>query len=144
MLRVEEIVTDTTHQPQASLVLDFHMRQKSRFRAFLADGLEVAIQLPRGKVLADGQLLRADNGLIIRISAAQESISQASSGSFGLARLCYHLGNRHVPVEIGENSVRYLQDGVLDQLLQQWGLTVQHLQAPFHPEPGAYTQAHHL
>lgn len=131
----------------ASLVLPFETRQKSRFRATLDNQQEVGVFLPRGIILRDGDCLQAENGMVIRISAAAESVSEAhTDDSLLLARACYHLGNRHVPLQIATGWLRYLHDHVLDDMVASLGLSVSQCMAPFEPEPGAYhshAHAHH-
>jgi urease accessory protein len=90
-------------EPQATLTLPFELRQKSRLRARLDDGREVALILPRGTVLRYGDRLRAEQGLVIAVQAAPEAVSTAfTRDPQRLARACYHLGNRHVPIQIGD------------------------------------------
>lgn len=121
------------------LVLPFEQRCKSRFRALLEDGREVGVLLPRGTVLRGGDLLADESGMHVRVTAATEPTSIAFSGDdLLLARAAYHLGNRHVPLEIGEGWVRYLHDHVLDAMLVGMGLHVRSEYAPFEPEAGAY------
>jgi urease accessory protein len=128
---------------QAILTLPFELRQKSRLRAKLDSGEEVGLMLERGQVLRNGDCLRAENGLIIEIKAAPEAVSTIiSDDPLLLARACYHLGNRHVPLQIEPNKCRYLEDHVLDDMVIALGLTVSHEQASFEPEAGAYGHSH--
>ena len=128
--------------PAATLTLPFELRQKSRLRAHLDDAREVALMLPRGTVLRHGDLLKADDGSVIEVRAASEQVSTVQSDDALLfARACYHLGNRHVPLQIARDWLRYLRDHVLDQMVQGLGLQVTHESQPFEPEAGAY-QAH--
>ncbi|MEJ1965887.1 MAG: urease accessory protein UreE [Gammaproteobacteria bacterium] len=121
------------------LVLPFELRQKSRLRARLASGSEVGLFLERGIVLRGGDLLLAEDGTVIEVVAALETVSTVRDPSATrLARAGYHLGNRHVPVEIGDGWLRYGHDHVLDDMVQGLGLTVVVEQAPFEPEGGAY------
>jgi urease accessory protein len=121
------------------LVLPFERRQKARQRAHLAAGSEVGIQLPRGTVLRGGDRLRASDGTVLEIVAAREPVSTVWCRDLRrLAQVAYHLGNRHVPLEIGAGWVRYLADHVLDAMVAQLGLTVVHHDEPFEPESGAY------
>jgi urease accessory protein len=141
-------VTEILEQPvdcKAKVVLPFELRQKSRLRTALQDGREIGLMLPRGSVLRGGQCLRAEDGTVILVEAALESVSTAfSKNSTLLARACYHLGNRHVPLQIGDTWLRYQHDHVLDQMIEGMGLRVFTEMAPFEPEGGAYdTQAHH-
>ena len=95
--------------------------------------------LERGSVLRHGDLLRAENGLIVEVHAAQEEVVVISTkDSFLLARACYHLGNRHIPLEIGEGWLRIQRDHVLEEMVQSLGLSVKHELSPFEPEVGAY------
>ena len=140
-------VTEILEQPvdcKAKVVLPFELRQKSRLRAALQDGREIGLMLPRGSILRGGQCLRAEDGTVILVEAALESVSTAfSKNSTLLARACYHLGNRHVPLQISKDWLRYAHDHVLDDMVRGLGLQVEHEIAPFEPEGGAYTSAGH-
>ncbi|MGB5300117.1 MAG: urease accessory protein UreE [Thiogranum sp.] len=127
------------------LELPYEIRQKSRFRAPLQGGGEAGVVLERGQVLRDGELLCSDDGLVIEVRSAAESVSTVRSDDARmLARACYHLGNRHVPLQIGAGWVRYLHDHVLDGMVQALGLDLLHEHAPFEPEAGAYQgHTHH-
>jgi urease accessory protein len=124
------------------LTLPFELRQKSRLRARLDGGAEVALILPRGRVLRDGDVLRANDGFAVRVCASPEKVSTVSgvtgSDAVALARCAYHLGNRHVPVQIGAGFLRYQRDHVLDDMVRGLGLVVTEEEAPFEPEAGAY------
>ena len=125
---------------QARLTLPYGRRRNSRQRAFLDDGAEVWIMLPRGTVMRPGDLLEAENGLIIEVAAEPESLSLAeTSDPLLLATGCYHLGNRHVPVQIESGRLFYQHDHVLDDMVIGLGLKVTHANAPFQPEDGAYS-----
>ena len=128
------------------LVLPFEQRQKARQRARITEGFEVGIQLPRGTLLRGGDQLRAADGTVLQIVAAREPVSTVWSRDLRrLALVAYHLGNRHVALEIGTGWVRYLADHVLDGMVAQLGLTVIHHDEPFEPEPeaGAYNNKEH-
>ena len=125
--------------PDARLVLPFQMRSRSRFRARLADGEEVGVMLARGQILRGGDLLLASDGRVIEIGAAAETVSTVHSDDPRLlARAAYHLGNRHVALQIGEGWLRYIHDHVLDEMLHGLGLSVSVGQSIFEPEAGAY------
>jgi urease accessory protein len=125
--------------PDARLVLPFEMRARSRFRARLPGGEEVGVILARGQVLRGGDLLLASDGRVIEIAAAEESVSTVQSADpRTLARAAYHLGNRHVALQIGAGWLRYCHDHVLDEMLRGLGLAVTVEQAVFEPEAGAY------
>jgi urease accessory protein len=125
------------------LVLPFELRQKSRLRARLESGAEVGLFLERGIVLRGGDLLVAEEGTVIEVAAAPETVSTVREpDATRLARAAYHLGNRHVPVEIGAGWLRYGHDHVLDDMVRGLGLSVVVEEAPFEPEAGAYGHSH--
>ena len=128
----------------ARLVLPFDLRSRSRFRARLVSGEEVGIILERGQILRGGDLLLADDGRVIEITAAPETVSCVRSAEpQRLARAAYHLGNRHVTLQIGDGWLRYRHDHVLDDMVLGLGLQVDVEQAPFEPEAGAYRGGGH-
>jgi urease accessory protein len=130
-------------EPQATMTLPFDQRRKTRVRVQLDNGTEAVLLLPRGTVLRHGDLLGAEDGMIVAVHAAPESVSTAfAKDALILARACYHLGNRHVALQITESWVRYQHDHVLDAMVTGLGLDVVVEQAPFEPEAGAYGQEH--
>jgi urease accessory protein len=127
----------------ASITLSFEKRRRSRLRTQLDGGEDVALVLPRGTVLKDGDVLLVDDGRHVRVNAAPESLSRATSDDARLlARAAYHMGNRHVPVQVGHGHLAYQHDHVLDDMLRRLGLTVVVVDAPFEPESGAYGNGH--
>jgi urease accessory protein len=125
------------------LILRFEQRQKARQRVLLESGREVGIQLERGTILRGGDTLRSADGEVIRVVAAPEPVScVASQDALLLARAAYHLGNRHVPLQIGRRFIQYQVDHVLDVMVEALGLRVLHEHAPFEPEGGAYSLSH--
>jgi urease accessory protein len=135
-------------EPQDSadveLRLPFEQRQRTRQRTVLTSGEEVALFLDRGNVLRGGDCLLGEDGRVVRIIAAPESLMEVRSDDAGaLARAAYHLGNRHCPVEIGEGTVRFPADHVLAEMLLGMGFAVAPISAPFEPEAGAYAAGHH-
>ena len=142
-LTIKSSRTESPSTLDGVLRLPFDVRQKSRFRARLLDGAEVGVVIERGSVLRGGDLLRTADHRYVLIEAAPEAVSLAShANSTGFARAAYHLGNRHVPLQVGDRWLRYLQDHVLDDMCRQLGLTVEHELAPFEPEAGAYNGGH--
>ncbi|MEW6354178.1 MAG: urease accessory protein UreE [Pseudomonadota bacterium] len=128
---------------QTVLTLPFEARRKSRQRVRLDDGRAAALLLPRGVVLRQGDMLRATDGTLIKVHAAPEQVSTASTGDpLLLARAAYHLGNRHVALQIGHAWLRYLHDHVLDEMVSDMGLEVRVECVPFEPESGAYSGIH--
>ncbi len=143
MLKITEI-TNSDPTPGAVLTLRFEERQKSRLATRLEDGMAVGLMLPRGSVLRHGDRLRAENGMVVEVHAAAETVSTAySDNPVQLARASYHLGNRHVPLQVGTGWVRYAHDHVLDDMVIKLGLKVVTEQATFEPEAGAYHSGHH-
>ena len=139
MLEINERIEECTDASSTSLTLPFEQRQKSRLRVTLDNGIEAALILERGAVLRHGDLLRATNGQVVEVRAASETVSIVSeSNAHLLSRACYHLGNRHVPLQIGDGWLRYLKDHVLDDMVGSLGLSVEYQEAPFEPEAGAY------
>lgn len=121
------------------LVLSFDQRQKSRLRARLASGEEVALLLPRGEVLRGGDLLLASDGRVVEVIARPEGLLHVECDTpQALARAAYHLGNRHVPVQVGEGWLRLAADHVLEQMLKGLDARTTAIEAPFEPEAGAY------
>jgi urease accessory protein len=127
----------------ARLVLPFELRQRSRLLAALDSGEEVGLLLPRGTVLRGGDRLQSSDGRLVEVVAAPEELSIVrSSDNRQLARAAYHLGNRHIAVQITADSIRYLKDHVLDDMLRGQGLQVSSEVLPFEPEAGAYSTSH--
>lgn len=122
-----------------SVTLPLHQRIKSRLRVTLDDGRDAGVLLERGATLKDGDLLSGEEGIIVQVRAADEMLSIVRSDDpLLLARACYHLGNRHMSIQIAPGELRYQHDHVLDDMLRGLGLVVTVEQAPFEPEPGAY------
>ena len=129
---------------RGTLRLAFDQRQKSRLRARLASGEEVALLLPRGTLLRGGDLVGASDGRVIEVVAEPERVLHVECASpVELARCAYHLGNRHVPVQLGEGWLRIAADHVLAEMLAKLGARVTPIEAPFEPEAGAYSGGHH-
>jgi urease accessory protein len=122
------------------LELPFDARQKSRLRTKLVSGEEVALMLPRGEILRGGDLVTASDGRVIEIISQPEKLLHVETKD--LAKAAYHLGNRHVPVQVGEGFLRIAEDHVLEEMLRKLGGKVSHVEAPFEPEAGAYTGGH--
>lgn len=135
-----------TAAPTHRLTLGFEARCKSRLRARLDGGEEIGLFLPRGHILRGGDLLQGRHGEVIEVRAAAEHVTQACcDDALLLARAAYHLGNRHVAVQLLPGALRIQADAVLGQMLTGLGLQVSELDAPFEPEAGAYGghAAHH-
>lgn len=114
----------------------------------LDDGREAGLFLPRGTVLHGGDLLQDDRGTPILVVAAPEDLYEVAAADdapdphFDLMRAAYHLGNRHVPVQLARGGLRLERDTVLREMLQRLGMRVTQIVAPFEPEAGAYGGGH--
>ncbi len=130
-----------------SLTLPFERRARSRQRVLLDAGGEVLLMLPRGTLLRDGDRLAgpadACRGPVLVCAAAEPVSVVISADPLLLLRAAYHLGNRHVALQIGAGWLRYLGDPVLDELCRGLGLRVESASLPFEPEAGAYAGGGH-
>lgn len=136
--------TDNEVTIDDEVALSFDLRQKSRLRMTLKSGDEAALYMQRGTILRGGDLLQADNGAIIAVIAANQAVMTVTAASTtALTRAAYHLGNRHVPLEIGDGWLKLETDPVLKDMLIGLGVSVAELQAPFEPESGAYAGGGH-
>ena len=130
-------------QRAPTLELDWDIRQKSRFAATDSQGRALGIFLPRGTLVRGGDVLVAEDGSLVRVIAAPQPVlcitACAEHGSpFDLVRAAYHLGNRHVPIELHPDHLQIEPDHVLADMLRAMHLIVHERQAPFEPEGGAY------
>lgn len=138
MLKLVQVTV--SQETSDTLTLPYDQRRKSRFLAVLGSGRACGAVLPRGTSLKDGDVLLAEDGTKVRVSAAAESLSVArTSDVFLLTRAAYHLGNRHVNLQIGSGELRYQHDHVLDEMVVELGLAVSVEQLSFEPESGAYS-----
>lgn len=121
------------------LVLPFEARGKSRLRVRLESGEEAGLFLERGRGLKPGDRLLGKDGRVVEVVAAPEALLEVASGDpLALARAAYHLGNRHVAVELRPGLLRFARDHVLGDMIRGLGLPVAEVVAPFEPESGAY------
>ena len=133
----------------SQLELDWDIRQKSRFDATASDGRHVGVFLPRGTVVRGGDVLLTQDGSLLRAVAAPQAVLRitacpdhpAQEQAFDLMRAAYHLGNRHVPIELKPDHLKIEPDHVLADMLRAMHLTVVELREPFEPEGGAYGAA---
>ncbi|MGC4394472.1 urease accessory protein UreE [Hydrogenophaga sp. T2] len=133
-------------QRAPTVELDWDIRQKSRFDARLSDGRALAVFLPRGSVVRGGDVLVSSEGELVRVVAAPQAVLRisacpdhpASEQAFDLMRAAYHLGNRHVPIELQPDHLKIEPDHVLADMLRAMHLTVEAVSEPFEPEGGAY------
>ncbi|WP_210547346.1 urease accessory protein UreE [Rhodoferax sp. PAMC 29310] len=130
----------------ATVELDWDVRQKSRFDATDSTGRALGVFLPRGTAVRGGDVLVAEDGSLVRVIAASQAVLKithcANHGSpFDLIRAAYHLGNRHVPIELQPDHLKIEPDHVLADMLRAMHLIVNAVDEPFEPENGAY--GHH-
>jgi urease accessory protein len=127
----------------AAVVLDWDTRQKSRFDTDDSQGRRLGVFLPRGTAVRGGDVLVAEDGSLIKVIAQPQPVMRitacAEHGSpFDLVRAAYHLGNRHVPIELTPEHLQIEPDHVLAEMLAKMHLDVVEMLAPFEPEGGAY------
>ena len=135
---------DTHTETELTLTLPFESRQKARLHTQLDNGQEAGLFLIRGIVLRSGDQLKAETGEVITIISANEEVSTITSDDpHLLMRACYHLGNRHVPLEVKPSYLRYQYDHVLNEMIEHLQLCITKESAPFEPEAGAYSHSHH-
>ncbi|MEY4663248.1 MAG: Urease accessory protein UreE [Pseudomonadota bacterium] len=130
-------------QRASTITLDWDVRQKSRFDATDSQGRSLGIFLPRGTVVRGGDVLVAEDGSLILVKAAPQAVLRITAcdqhGSpFDLTRAAYHLGNRHVPIELQADHLKIEPDHVLADMLRAMHMTVVSVDEPFEPENGAY------
>ena len=146
MLFIEDLYIGTATATR-SLTLSYDYRTKSRLRTTLDSGEALGLFLPRGTILRGGQLLLASDGSVVEVFAAEESLLEARCENLlDLTCAAYHLGNRHVAVQVGGDMrgawLRLGADHVLEMMLAKLGCDVHALVAPFEPESGAYAPGH--
>lgn len=127
----------------ATLTLDWDQRQKSRFDGTDSQGRRIGVFLPRGTVVRGGDVLVTQDGSLLKVVAAPQAVlritpCQAHGSLFDLIRAAYHLGNRHVPIELKPDHLKIEPDHVLADMLRQMHLIVKEAMEPFEPESGAY------
>ena len=131
------------------VALDWDTRQKSRFEALDSAGRHLAVFLPRGRTVRGGDVLVGEDGSLMRVEALAQPIlvvtaragADPASAGLALAKAAYHLGNRHVPLEVRADRLVLEPDHVLAELLARMGLDVATTSGAFEPEPGAYDTA---
>lgn len=145
MIKIENKASpEQSGEPEDTIVMTYDQRKKGRIRVTSQKGQEYGLFLERGKVLIDGELLVSENGGLIQVKAELEALTEGVCSDWEtFSKCCYHLGNRHVPVDIGDKRLRIQSDHILKDMLTQLGMEVRECQAPFMPEQGAYSGGHH-
>jgi urease accessory protein len=134
-------------QRAAAVALDWDTRSKSRFEAVDGSGRRLGVFLPRGQVLRGGDVLVLEDGSLVRVQAAEQPVLRVTAcpeqgHAADLPRAAYHLGNRHVPLEVTAEFLQLEPDPVLADMLRGMHLRVEATMAPFEPEGGAYATGH--
>ena len=132
----------------ATLELDWDVRQKSRFDCTDSLGRQLGVFLPRGTLVRGGDVLVAEDGSMVRVQAAPQALLRITACAvhgtpFDLTRAAYHLGNRHVPIELKPDHLKIEPDHVLAEMLRSMHLIVNAVDEAFEPEGGAYSAGGH-
>jgi urease accessory protein len=127
------------------VTLDSSERHRRRVVLTAERGLAFLLDLPHATVLRDGDGLVLDDGAIVRVTGKPEPLVEVSAANMSdLVRIAWHIGNRHVDVQVVGDKLRIQRDHVLEEMLHGLGARLAHIDAPFDPESGAYEQGHHL
>jgi urease accessory protein len=126
-----------------TVTLTHEQRERGRLKLEGENGEEIRVFLERGKPLLVGEYLRSECEKTIKVVGAIESVAHASCEDWiAFSKACYHLGNRHTKVEVGDRWLRIKPDHVLEEMLHLLGLVLTHEDAVFNPESGAYSGHH--
>ena len=137
--RATRIATAASFAAADRIVLDFDERFRRRKRYRSADGIDFLLDLPEAQLLRDGDGLVLEDGRVIRVCAAEEPLVEVRGATAAqLVRLAWHLGNRHLPVELQAGRILIREDHVIEQMLRGLGAELRPVRAPFNPEGGAY------
>ena len=144
MLQAYERLDHTHSEIADSITLDQDTRKKARIKGKTDNGLDIGIFMERGHPLLVGEVLKTECGLFIEVKGANEPVATATATDWlTFCKVCYHLGNRHTVLQVGELWVRYKPDYVLDELCEKYGLSIDRSPAMFEPENGAYSKGGH-
>jgi urease accessory protein len=128
-----------------SIALDAHERHRRRIVLTTERGIRVLLDLPQAIALRDGDGLLLDDGAIVRVAGRPEQLLEiAAANASELARLAWHIGNRHIEVQIVGDRLRIRRDHVIEDMLRGLGARITPIEAPFQPEGGAYAHQHEL
>jgi len=145
MMRATSVMpaADLQSEPIDIVVLDFDYRYRRRLVMIGEKGTQFLLDLPKAAVIADGDALVLEDGNIIGVRAQSEPVAEIwANDPEHMARISWHLGNRHLPTQIVGNRLRIRKDHVMIDLVKNLGATVEILEVPFHPEGGAYNHHH--
>ncbi|TMM44059.1 urease accessory protein UreE [Colwellia ponticola] len=144
MLQAYQRFSHTHSDITDSITLDQDTRKKARIKGKTDGGVDIGIFMERGHPLLVGEVLKTECGLFIEIKGQAEPVSTAIATDWlTFCKVCYHLGNRHTSLQIGELWVRFKPDNVLEELAEKYGLIIDHTPTIFEPENGAYSNSRH-
>jgi urease accessory protein len=133
----------TEDEERDQVVLDFDQRHRRRITLQTEMGEEVLVDLAQAVRLRDGDGLLLEGGGVIRVVAQAETLLQIQTDDADeLVRIAWHLGNRHLPVQLGPGRILIRADHVIADMVHTLGGRTQLIEAPFDPEPGAYAGGH--
>jgi urease accessory protein len=144
MLRADRVIAAGawSGEPADTVVLDFDERYRRRFVMNGVGGLAFLLDLPEAAMLRGGDGLKLEDGRIVEVLAAPEPLAEIrAADAMGLMRVAWHLGNRHLAVEIMPKALRIRRDAIIEEMAKGLGASVIALEAPFNPEGGAYVKA---
>ena len=145
--RSQTVLPAGTWNPEtaaAEVLIDFDRRHRRRIRLQTTTGEDLLLDLPQAHRLRDGDGLQTDDGKIIRVRARPEPLAEIHAHSDAeLVRIAWHLGNRHLPVQLIRDKIRIRRDHVIEEMVEHLGGHVDIIEAPFDPEAGAYAGGHH-
>ena len=143
LIRLGHVLAPVLLKRATSITLDWDVRQKSRFESTDSAGRQVGVFLQRGQVVRGGDVLVGEDGSLLKVRAAPQAVLRithctAHGTPFDLTRAAYHLGNRHVPIELQADHLKIEHDHVLADMLRAMHLIVHEVNESFEPENGAY------
>ena len=145
MIRAEKVLSagNWSHISSDTVVLDFDLRHRRRIAMKGEKGIEFLLDLAETMALRDGDGIVLEDGRIIEVRAAKEPLAEVTAADPAqLVRIAWHLGNRHLPAALSDNRLFIRRDHVIEEMLENLGAKVRHVEAPFDPEAGAYTHDH--
>jgi len=144
MLKAYERFDHIHSEISDSITLDHDTRKKARIKAKTDGGADIGIFMARGQPLLVGEIIKTECGQFMRVKGQAEPVTTAIANDWlTFSKVCYHLGNRHTSMQIGELWLRFKPDHVLEALAQKYGLTIDKTPAIFEPENGAYAIGAH-
>lgn len=126
------------------VLIDYDLRHRRRIVLRTESGYELLVDLPHAVRLKDGDGLRLEDGRVVRVCARPEPLLEIHSHEdSALVRIAWHLGNRHLPMQLAGDRIRIRADHVIEAMIKGLGGHAERIDAPFDPEAGAYAEGHH-